>query len=451
MSNEIIIKLENISKMYKIFDSRSDQLLDALNVFGRSFAREFWALKDINFEIIKGSTVGILGQNGSGKSTLLQLITAVLQPTSGKISVTGRVAALLELGAGFNPSLSGRENVIMNGMVMGLTKNEITEKMELIQRFADIGDFFDQPMRIYSSGMFMRVAFSAAIHADPDILIIDEALSVGDAKFQEKCFRRFRDFQEAGKTIILVTHDRSAVPRLCDVALLLHKGRLIEFGTPKRIVDLYSNILATGDIIEYENAGALAKSDQKIELELNDKIQVVKPNECRLEEKIRKFLENKDTEDRFIQKNSYNKNEYRYGDKSAAIIDYMMMVDNKTHITTIQCGEILTVHLKIYFHVAIENPLVGMSIRDTQGVLIYGLNSAWSQYKLPKVFAGEVCCYKFTIAMNLRVGAWFLEFAVASSQSALCDVRSNAVQLDVLGGIKSFDGLVYLESTLEVA
>lgn len=443
MLEENAIKLDKVSKVYKLFDSRSHRLKETMRFFGKSLAREFWALRDISFEIPKGSTVGILGQNGSGKSTLLQLITAVLHPTSGKISVQGRIAALLELGAGFNPELTGRENVVMNGMIMGLSKEQILEQMGSIQDFADIGDFFDQPMRIYSSGMFMRVAFAAAIHVDPDILIIDEALSVGDAKFQEKCFRRFRYFQDVGKTILLVTHDRSAVPRLCNLGLLLHKGQLIEIGSPKKIVDLYSNILATGEISEskYEKQVLLAMNNgnQQTLLDINNKG----------ENAIKNFVEALCEEDNCVNRFGYNKNEYRYGNKQAAIVDYLIFSKENSEFTTVQCGDVLNVILKIKFYQDVFEPLVGLSIRDPQGILVYGLNSGWLQKTLPAVFAGTTCCYKFEVQMNLRPGPWFLEFAVAATQSNLCDVRSNMVQLDVLAGATSFDGFVLLESNLE--
>jgi len=450
MSHEIVIKVENVSKMYKMFNSRSDQLWEALRFFGNSLAREFWALDNINFEIAKGMTVGILGQNGSGKSTLLQLITAVLQPTAGQVSVKGRIAALLELGAGFNPNLTGRENVVMNGMIMGLTEAQILEKMESIQAFADIGHFFEQPMKIYSSGMFMRVAFAAAIHVEPDILIIDEALSVGDAKFQEKCFRRFRNFQDEGKTILLVTHDRSAVPRLCNRALLLHKGKLVEFGTPKRIVDLYSNILATGDIIESKSIAQQAKDDEEITTVFQENIQSLVEKDDSSNELLRNFKAPGDSADRCSLRNSYNNNEYRYGNNQAKIIDYLLVNNDLQELTSIECGEILNILVKVHFSQDIEEPLVGVSIRDSQGVLIYGLNSGWLHCQLPSVLAGTSQCYKFTIKMNLKPGPWFLEFAVAKTQSELCDIRSNIAHVEVIGGAVSFDGLVFLESKLEI-
>ncbi len=245
---DVALVLENVSKKYRLFPSRGHRLREALHPFRRSYHREFWALRDVTLRLSRSQTVGILGLNGSGKSTLLQIIASVLQPTSGTVRVNGKVAALLELGAGFNPDLTGRENVVLNGTIQGLDHHEILARMEAIQAFADIGEFFDQPVRTYSSGMFMRVAFSTALYVDPDVLIIDEALAVGDAKFQEKCFRRFRTFQEAGKTILFVTHDRSALPRHCDLGILLHQGHVVEVGEPARIADLYGEILAFGEL-----------------------------------------------------------------------------------------------------------------------------------------------------------------------------------------------------------
>lgn len=456
INNDIVIKLENISKVYKLYRSHSHRLLDAIKLFKGNYSHDFWALKDISFEIPRGTTVGILGQNGSGKSTLLQLITSVLQPTHGKISVKGRVAALLELGAGFNPSLTGRENVIMNGMMMGCSKEKILEKLDQIQAFADIGDFFFQPMKIYSSGMFMRVAFAAAIHVDPDILIIDEALSVGDAKFQEKCFRRFRQFQEEGKTIILVTHDRSAVPRLCNLALLLNRGKLIEIGSPKKIVNLYSNILATGDIqeikaeVESTDDEDVDDSDDGVD-NVGSRQSTLNEDECRMSRSdTHNFLNNPSSADLCSTRPAYNKNEYRYGDGKAKIIDYFICTENNANITTIQCNDVMEVYLKVIAYQDIK-PLVGLSIRDSQGVLVCGLNSDWLKNRtIPELKKDQTQYYKFSVRMNLKPGSWFLEFAIASSQSDLCDIRTNMVHLEVLSNINSFDGLVFLENDLEV-
>ncbi|WP_420267260.1 ABC transporter ATP-binding protein, partial [Candidatus Magnetominusculus dajiuhuensis] len=201
MPEEIAISVKNVSKKYRLFKSHNERFMEMLHPFKKKYHKEFWALKDVSFDIKRGSTVGIIGRNGSGKSTLLQIICGVLKPTVGEITVNGRISALLELGAGFNPEMTGRQNVIMNGVVHGLSNKEINSKIPEIQEFADIGEFFDQPVKLYSSGMFVRLAFAASVNVDPDILIIDEALAVGDAKFQHKCYNKLMEFQDSGNTL----------------------------------------------------------------------------------------------------------------------------------------------------------------------------------------------------------------------------------------------------------
>ncbi len=238
MSSEIAIKVENLSKCYQIYDQPRDRLKQFLlprlqRVVGltpKQYYREFWALKDISFDVKKGETVGIIGRNGSGKSTLLQMICGTLSPTTGSVATHGRIAALLELGSGFNPEFTGRENVYMNASVLGLTNDEIDARFDEIAAFADIGEFIEQPVKTYSSGMYSRLAFSIAINVDPEILIVDEALAVGDARFVAKCMRRIKDIQERGASILFVSHDVGSVRTLCERAIWLDKGRLVEQG-----------------------------------------------------------------------------------------------------------------------------------------------------------------------------------------------------------------------------
>ncbi len=241
MRDEIAVELSGIAKKYRLFSSPRERVAEAIHPFRKTYHREHWALRDVDLTVRQGSTVGILGINGSGKSTLLQIICGVLRPTNGRLRVNGRIAALLELGAGFNPDLTGRQNVVTNAMIMGLDRKEIEARLNEVEAFADIGVFFDQPVKSYSSGMFMRVAFAMSINVDPDILVIDEALAVGDARFQEKCFRRFREFQDAGKTIFYVTHDRASVTHLCNYAVLLHQGVVVGQGLPDSIVEMHPN------------------------------------------------------------------------------------------------------------------------------------------------------------------------------------------------------------------
>lgn len=254
MSSDIAISVRNLSKTYRIFGHPGDRIKQALTLGRVPFHREFTALKDVSFEIKKGETVGIIGRNGSGKSTLLQLLCGILKPSSGSVTVNGRVSALLELGAGFNPEFTGRENVYFQGAVMGFSKPEIDSIFDDIAAFADIGEFIDQTVRIYSSGMFVRLAFSVAIHSTPDILVIDEALSVGDEGFQRKCFERICQFREGGGAIIYVSHNMASVVELCDHVLLLERGKLTATGIPKLVTASYlKNLYRPHDIGEVEN------------------------------------------------------------------------------------------------------------------------------------------------------------------------------------------------------
>ncbi len=235
---EVVISLNQVSKSFKRYERPVDRLKEIL-LPGKSRAEEYWALRNVNLDIEKGTTLGIIGQNGSGKSTLLQLIAKTLTPTTGLIAVRGRVSALLELGSGFNPEFTGRQNVFFNGRILGLTQAQIEKKFDEIAAFADIGDFIDQPVKTYSSGMFVRLAFSVAINVDPDILIVDEALAVGDIYFQQKCFIRLRELRDSGVTLLFVSHDSGAILKLCDRAILIEKGNVLLDGEPRQAIDLY--------------------------------------------------------------------------------------------------------------------------------------------------------------------------------------------------------------------
>ena len=236
--DKIAIRAKDVSKIYKLYHKPSERLLDALGIAGKNRFKEHRALDHVSFEVKKGETIGIIGTNGSGKSTILKIITGVLSPTEGAVEISGRISALLELGAGFNMEYTGIENVYLNGMMMGFRREEMDERLPEILRFADIGDFVHQPCKTYSSGMFVRLAFAVAINIDPEILIVDEALSVGDAFFQAKCYKKFDDFKAQGKTIIFVSHDISSVAKYCDRVILLNQGVKLAEGKPKEIIGL---------------------------------------------------------------------------------------------------------------------------------------------------------------------------------------------------------------------
>ena len=241
--SDIAIKVDKVSKVYHLYDRQRDRLKEALNLTKKKCYREHFALDQLDFEIKKGETVGIIGTNGSGKSTILKIITGVLNPTDGEVTVDGRISALLELGAGFNMEYTGIENVYLNGTMIGFTKQEIDCRLNDILEFADIGDFVNQPVKTYSSGMFVRLAFAVAINIDPEILIVDEALSVGDVFFQSKCYHKFEEFKKMGKTILFVSHDLGSITKYCDRSILLNKGHKLFEGTPKEAVDLYKRVL----------------------------------------------------------------------------------------------------------------------------------------------------------------------------------------------------------------
>ncbi len=262
MQNDIAISVKNLTKVYHLYDSPKDRLKEALNPFGKSYHHDFYALKDVSFEIKKGETIGIIGKNGAGKSTLLKIITGVLTPTSGEVQVNGKIASLLELGAGFNPEMTGLENIYLNGTIMGFTKEEMDTKVDAILAFADIGEFIHQPVKMYSSGMFARLAFSVAINVEPDVLIVDEVLSVGDVAFQVKCFQKFRDFKEMGKTILFVSHSTDQIVQLCSRVYWFEQGTIYKSGIAKELAQEYHALMTHGvETKKVEN------SNMKIDIE----------------------------------------------------------------------------------------------------------------------------------------------------------------------------------------
>jgi lipopolysaccharide transport system ATP-binding protein len=263
---EIVISLKNVSKCYKRYARPVDRLKEIL-LPGSSGADEFWALRDINLEIPKGQTVGIVGRNGSGKSTLLQIITGTLTPTMGEVRVNGRISALLELGSGFNPEFTGRQNVFFNGRILGLSQKEIEEKFDDIASFADIGDFIDQPVKTYSSGMFVRLAFAVAVNVEPEILIVDEALAVGDIVFQHRCMRRMRAMMDAGVTTLFVSHDAGSIKTLCNWAVMLHDGQIYTTDLPNTVIIEYLKLLTQMELESSQAKETANQSDRLVEIE----------------------------------------------------------------------------------------------------------------------------------------------------------------------------------------
>ncbi|MDO8843245.1 ABC transporter ATP-binding protein [Methylicorpusculum sp.] len=360
----IAIKVENLSKCYQIYDTPRDRLkqfvaprLQRLTWQPpKQYFREFWALKDISFEIKKGETVGIIGRNGSGKSTLLQMICGTLNPTSGSIQTSGRIAALLELGSGFNPDFTGRENVYMNAAVLGLTQDEIDKRYDDIVAFADIGEFINQPVKTYSSGMVVRLAFAVQSQIDPDILIVDEALSVGDAKFQAKCFDRLRQLKENGTSILLVTHSSEQIVTHCSTAILLNNGTQLETGEPRSVINRYMDLLFGK---EKKTPASLATQSAKASSPAGIKSTYALSN----------------SEDLFFTRVGYNPHEYRWGDGTATILDFYLAADDDTYPSAVSTGQKITMAISIRFHNDFYRPILGITIKTKEGVTVYGVNS----------------------------------------------------------------------------
>lgn len=444
-SDDISISVHNLSKQYRLFNSPEERLKEALHPFKKKYHREFWALKDVSFDVPKGATVGIIGRNGSGKSTLLQLICGVLNPTTGSVSVKGRISALLELGAGFNPDMTGSQNVILNGIVQGFSKEEMNSKLPKIREFADIGEFFDQPVKIYSSGMFVRLAFAAAINVAPEILIVDEALAVGDAKFQNKCYNKFLEFQKAGKTILFVTHDINAIAKHCDHAILLENGSILESGKPNDVVNRYFKVILTGDL-----------SDE-VEM-VSDKPAFIdsasSPAESHHKSELDRFLEEIPTTDKCIHRNSYNKNEYRFGDRRAEFVDYLVVCGGVNNPAAINSGDMIEVYLKAKSYGDIESPLIGYEIKTADGVYIYCTNTNLMEIEFSPIKQFDVLNFKFSLGLlNLKPGDYFISFGIAEKQSGIngfeckmIDSRNDIIHLSILGR-NNFNGLLGLNTS----
>lgn len=383
--SDIAIKVDHVSKLYKLYDKPSDRFKEALGLTKEKKYKEHFALSDVYFEVKKGETVGIIGTNGAGKSTILKIITGVLNPTSGKVDVSGRISALLELGAGFNMEYTGIENIYLNGTMMGYTREEVDAKVQTILDFADIGDFVYQPVKTYSSGMFVRLAFAVAINIDPEILIVDEALSVGDVFFQAKCYHKFDEFKEAGKTILFVSHDLGSIAKYCDRVVLLNKGKKMAEGEPKEIIDLYKQVLVS----QAENR------------ELDEEQPTVSDS-----------TDTQDTacEGRWKDTLMLNPNVLEYGDKEAEIIDFAI-IDDKNRITNnIQKNTDFRIRMKVKFHKDIEDPIFAFTIKDLQGTEVTGTNTMYEKTDIGLVKAGEEKVIEFSQNMNLQGRNYLLSF-----------------------------------------
>ncbi len=398
------IQVTHLSKRYRIYGRPRDKLVEMLGLGKGSRHRDFWALEDVSFELDAGRTLGVIGQNGSGKSTLLQILAGIMRQTRGDCFVNGKVAALLELGSGFNPEFSGRENVFMNGAILGLDTPRMQERFYAIARFAEIGDFMDQPVKTYSSGMFMRLAFAVAVNVDPDILLVDEALAVGDLIFQHRCMHRMNQLRSSGKTIVLVTHDLSAVTKFCDYALLLDQGRLLEQGKPDAVVQRYRALIFERERI-YGNSEAPAGGAGREKVEAAEQ-----------EAPVARFIPNID---------------HRFGSGEATLLGVDLMKQNGDPTRDVFGGEEIVIRVSARFNKDVEQPILGYTMRDRLGVEISACNTSYTGRPLPAATAGQIYTSDFHVSMpRLADGSYSISPAVASGsllKHDMCDWIDNAL------------------------
>jgi lipopolysaccharide transport system ATP-binding protein len=408
----IAVSVESVSKQYRIYDRPADRLKETLTRGRWKAHREFWALKDISFKVEAGTTTGIVGPNGSGKSTLLQIITGTLEPTHGRVSIEGRVAALLELGAGFNPEFTGIENIFMNASLMGFSGAETENLLPEIASFAEIGDFIYQPLKTYSSGMYVRLAFAAAIAVAPQILIIDEALAVGDAVFQHRCMRRIKEMQENGTTILFVSHDPASVRALCNRAILLNHGEKIAEGTPPDVLNRYQKIIMA--------------RQQAYEA-------TAKPTEATANE----FSERKVTPLSYV---------YRHGDHNAEVFQVELLDGALRPTELVETGEPLIVRIVYVAHADLDDVVCGFLIRNRHGIHVYGTNTEIQEVPFEPVKRGELTEVTFEFNCWLAPEMFSLCVAVHSGAGVSFDWLDGCLFFRVMSVMK-MEGVVNLNAT----
>lgn len=378
------IRVKDISKIYKLYDKPSDRLKEALGLSKKQRYKEHYALNNVSFDVKKGECIGIIGTNGSGKSTILKIITGVLNQTSGDVEINGRISALLELGAGFNMEYTGIENVYLNGTMIGFSREEIDEKLDKILEFADIGDFVNQPVKTYSSGMFVRLAFAVAINIDPEILIVDEALSVGDVFFQAKCYKKFEEFKMMGKTIVFVSHDLSSISKYCDRVILLNKGVKLQEGAAQEMVDQYKKVLVGVDV-----------ANQQKESKESHGTSIGEVKEGSL----------------WKSNFTINPNLNEYGNKKAEIIDFAVIDENGLLTSSIRKGSTFTIKSKVMFKEKIYDPIFTYTFKTIKGTDVSGTNTMYEKKSIGVAEEGDIYVASFEQEMNLQGGEYLLSIS----------------------------------------
>ena len=455
--SEKAISVSHIEKIYKLYDRRSDRLREALLPMGKKRHKDHYALKDVSFDVGTGECVGIIGTNGSGKSTILKIITGVLTPTAGTVEINGRISALLELGAGFNPEYNGIENIYLNGMMIGFSREEIDKKLDSILEFADIGDYVYQPVKTYSSGMFVRLAFALSINIDPEILIVDEALSVGDVFFQAKCYHKFEEFKEQGKTILFVSHDMSSISKYCDRVVLLDKGIKLAEGSSKKVIDIYKQVLVgqykAPETVMAENAEngviqAAGTSDDSVNAGDSAGMAAAESGKENVADNV--SLSNDD----ISKKGPANleKDTLEYGSGKATITDVYLTDENGRKVNAVVKETYYTIHMNVSFSQDCPAPIFAYTIKDVKGTDITGTNTMYEKAFLSSVKAGEKKTITFRQKMMLQGGNYLVSFGVTGFENENFTVYHrlyDAIAMEVISD-KNTVGYFYPGSEVKV-
>jgi lipopolysaccharide transport system ATP-binding protein len=448
LDDNLVLSARNVGKCYHVYSHPRHRLLQSI-LGTKKNAHEFWALKDVSFDLPRGQCFGIVGQNGAGKSTLLQIATGILAPTAGMILSRGRVVSMLELGSGFNPDFTGRENVYLNASLLGLSQSEIDQKFDTIASFADIGEFLESPVKHYSSGMYARLAFAVYSSLDPQILIVDEILSVGDARFQAKCFRRIRELRDQGTSILLVSHSTEQIIQHCERALLLHHGKCVAIGEPRPVVNQYIELLFGPEKSDIKPAQTpTAKTEST-----NSKSDISTPAPSNLPD--HPFFTTHTTDDLFKTRNTYNPYEHRWGSGEAHILDYYLQADNgRAYPPTVEMDSTISLYIKIIAHRPIDLPIFGLNIKTKEGLLLYGSNSllSASAEKRQPLAAGRIEIVQFRWQVRYNAGDYLLSVGLATGatleSNVALDRRYDSILLPVLPSRK-FVGLADMDLSID--
>jgi ABC-2 type transport system ATP-binding protein len=424
------ISLRGIGKKYRISPSRSSRLGEFLSLGRAKRSHEFWALQDVDLDIAPGTTLGVVGRNGAGKSTLLSIISGVLRPTTGEVRVEGRLSAIFGLGAGFNPLFTGRENAMLSGLILGIEHGEMLERFAEIEAFADIGEFMDQPIKTYSSGMRSRLGFAVAINVEPDVLVIDEALSAGDSAFKKKAIQRMYDLRDSGSTVLFVSHSMGMVKRFCTEAVLLHKGRLIATGSPEEVVDHYEEMLAKSQ--EMKDAGP-SELDKQLDYE----------------------IEHEDEDDTPTKEDGLGTQNPRRIVGGAEILGLELLDENGQPADALPSGATLTVRVRLRYDEAMEDSTLGITLQSERaGLEVFSTDTALEDAPLGRKDKGEQATVDFTFVMPFGPGIYKVDASLTDPQAEDSDVArtQNAATLEITreDALAPVRGLVRLPAKVEI-